>query len=415
MHPTQGSWRAQHSELRVAPEMPNKTETAEQKSLRLSQQSHKLRVKSDFVKVCAIIKNREDLIARFKHELIQLGELVVDSSGSAPPGAFVAKVESSPSVKKEAGETNAATAEGAGVAEPSPSESDMKSGTPTLHRNYQTWSTVSPKHILTLLSAAGPVALNIGNMRPVIKRGCKVPPKAILMECLEFVADLDPSSTIPDRDLEGLTALVCGINRKNGRMARDLQFPVSWPDVGHFALSAKPPCLQVTCRSNNKLIIIPGVATEEGVTMKYSIDSNYSRHRASLMLPGQRSINLAAEFAKQGVGIESDCDGRSTFDGTTLSCGGAPTSATEQTPPPKRPRVRSPSPQRMPADERAIKEEQQTTALAEAPAAQLQAKEEPDVRPPPELKTENTESPASGQLLRSSRIASRVSARRRRR
>lgn len=320
--------------------MPARSETADQKAQRLSAQSHKLRVKSDYVKICGILRQREDLIARFKTELISLGELVMDQAGAVVPKKQPADSED---VKGERGgdENNGDASASSGMAPLVTSPTDQPCASPTLHRNFRTWSSVPPKHIMSLLAAAEPVALNTGNMRAVIKRGCKVPPKALLLECLEYIADLDPSSTIPDRDLGELTHLICSINRRNGRPARDLTFPLHWPDVGHFELLPKPPCLQIRCRATDRMIVLPGLAISDDCDLAMSIDGNYSRARASLVLPGKPSMNIAAEFARQNVSIQP-ADVQSTSGDDDATFRGSLNDSSTRTPPPKRSRVSSP-------------------------------------------------------------------------
>lgn len=58
--------------------MPPRKESPEEKSACLLREGHRLRVKSDYIKICTVLKDREDLMAKFKRELVGLGELTVE-------------------------------------------------------------------------------------------------------------------------------------------------------------------------------------------------------------------------------------------------------------------------------------------------------------------------------------------------
>ena len=81
--------------------MPPKKESSEEKARRLHAQSNALRLRADYIKICGLLKGREDLISRVKRDLIAAGELVIDSAGDAMvPHTPSRKAEQSP-LKRE--------------------------------------------------------------------------------------------------------------------------------------------------------------------------------------------------------------------------------------------------------------------------------------------------------------------------
>ena len=64
--------------------MPAKKESAVERARRLEQKSHELRARADFMKMCGILKNNEQLVNRFKETLVNLGQWA-DDDGPARP------------------------------------------------------------------------------------------------------------------------------------------------------------------------------------------------------------------------------------------------------------------------------------------------------------------------------------------
>lgn len=294
-----------------------KKETAEQKSKRLAAVAHNLRVKSDYQKVCKVIRGREDLISRFKQELVNLGELVVDPNAKAAPGTFVSASEAAASGAEQAAheQLQDADVDESATATASP-DAPADCASPMLHRNFATWAVVPPSHVQSFLAYAEPVSFGAGNMRNLLKRSCKVAPRGVLLELFEYVTGLDPTSSVPHRSLEDLKFFVKDHNFKNGRPARDLELPADWQKHGHYTFAVKPPCLTISCKSSGTHIILPNITTTSDDEDAIVIDANYSKARASICLPTRSGINIACEFAKQGVSLLAEA--ASPFESTTV-------------------------------------------------------------------------------------------------
>lgn len=298
-------------------------ETAQQKAQRLMKAGRKLRVKADFVTVCQCLRDREDLIGFFWEELIGRGELVADGEGNL---VVVGKSEKGTPVKREAAAeapavpaASAPSSEAASPPEQPADNRDTTDGT-VIHRNFNTWHLVPPAHLATILEGIEPITFSAGNMRAFIKRGCRAPPRPILLELLEFTVDVDPSSSVgEDRNIQSIINKFKLRNQLNDRRGRELQLPRNWRDVGIFDVSIFEPVLTIRERRGGASIVVAGVAVQQGDEQGINIDNNYSKLRATLVFSCGKVINIAHEFAKAGVLLVEGCgmkDERSSTSGT---------------------------------------------------------------------------------------------------
>lgn len=228
--------------------MSPRKESAEEKAARLLAKGHELRVKADYVKICQVLRNREDLIHRVKRSLVDWGELSAD-------GEVVD--EDTRRVLKKAKEEQATGKEV--PKEATIGDDASAGGALDLHRNFNHWHQLSPGHLATILGVCEPSSMSLGNMKPIIKKGCKFPPKAALLELLEFLVDRDPNSELPSRSMQLVIEAAVDANSSGGRRGRDLVFPVCWPSDGLYELVALPPCVKLRYRYTGDEVVIPKI------------------------------------------------------------------------------------------------------------------------------------------------------------
>ena len=290
--------------------MPPKKESTEEKARRLHAQSNALRLRADYIKICGLLKGREDLISRVKRDLIAAGELVIDSAGDAmvPLQAPCRKAEPSPMKRERPDPDGEVTAALAVAAAASALEDELATNGNHIHRNFSKWITCPPTHVHRILVLCEPVSLNLGNMKPIIRKGSKMPPRHLLLELLEMISDVDPSSNIgEERDIIKISEDIAVANVKNSRRCRDLAFPIDWAIDGIYELNVKHPCLEVRLKATSETCIVSGIVADANSMEEFSIDVNFSKLRAQIVRVGKgfKPINIAVAFARTSAAASS--------------------------------------------------------------------------------------------------------------
>lgn len=274
--------------------MPPKKETANEKAIRLQSSARALTAKSDLITVQQVLKTRPDLVQHVKRDFINMGILSAD-------GAKITALDSKPSAHEQQGRGDIKALLDAPGSSPSHAPAAGQ-GDLELHRNYATWSQVPVSFLKALLSKVEPVSLSMMNLRSLTKKGCKDPPRNILLEIFEYLTDTDPNSPVGEsRSLSSLADYFVRKNIQNGRRGRDLTLPVNWHAQGIYQAVAKPPVLEVRLCEQDEACIIPGLTVDEGVEVV--IANNFSLARATLELKGAKPINISQAFAGQGVAV----------------------------------------------------------------------------------------------------------------
>ena len=105
-----------------------------------------------------------------------------------------------------------------------------------LSRNFTTWEMVPLVHYEQWFAAMEPASLSPTNMEAVWKWGRR---RKQVMCCrlLELATSLDPSSKIGvDKCLDTIVDDLCKANEQNGRILRDVTFPIDWQKVGAYGV-----------------------------------------------------------------------------------------------------------------------------------------------------------------------------------
>ena len=274
--------------------MQPKKETANEKAIRLQNSATAFTAKSDLITVQQILKTHPDLVQHVKRDFINMGILSADGTKVLAPASTLAGHE-----QQEGGGMKALlnAPSSSPIQAPAAGQSDME-----LHRNYATWSQVPVAFLKALLSKVEPVSLSMMNLRSVTKKGCKDPPRSILLEIFEYLTDTDPNSPVGEsRSLSVLADYFVKKNIQNGRRGRDLTLPVDWQAQGIYQAVVKPPLLEVRLCEQDDACVIPGLTVDEGVEVV--IANNFSLVRATLELKGAKPINISQAFAGQGVAV----------------------------------------------------------------------------------------------------------------
>lgn len=281
---------------------------------KLIEQGRQLREKLDHTRLMVFLKGRPDLVASIKKDLQDSGEIAEDFTALKDgPGVRVKTESVEEGVAAAVGgvhDGDGVAGSGADGADPEGKTEDednepLEDGDVIIHRNFARWQDIPPQHIQEILRVAEPVALSVHNLKVLVKKGCRVPPRWDLLELLEAMADIDPSSNIGNtRRLKRLSREVSETNCRNGRRLREIQLPMDWPRDGLFEAGCKEPCLMVTYRPTGASIVISErCATPE--TMKgIKIENNWSKMRAIITFAnGSQHVNIALEFSKAGVSL----------------------------------------------------------------------------------------------------------------
>lgn len=112
-------------------------------------------------------------------------------------------------------------------------------------------------------------------MKPLIRRGCKFPPRSALIELLAYISDKDPGADVGDRSLLVLTEEIVKVNSKNGRRARDMTFPIEWPADGCYEVIAQEPQAKLRYRPNGATVILPGVHVRSTDAELFTVSLNF--------------------------------------------------------------------------------------------------------------------------------------------
>ena len=93
-----------------------------------------------------------------------------------------------------------------------------------LHRNFQKWAQVPALYLRKALSIAKPVSLAFHALKALIPRGSREIPRAVALEIMEFMTDIDPAMDVGDSRTEiDIINIIVAKNLACGRRARELR------------------------------------------------------------------------------------------------------------------------------------------------------------------------------------------------
>ena len=284
--------------------------SADDRAKKMMERGRALREKSDHTHLSAILKLRPDIVSVVKRDLMEAGT-INDNFQLLTSAPFV-KVER----PEDDAASTAASSSGAGAfVTPKKGEgselgededSENENDTTRIHRNYGRWQDVPPKRLVEILSACEPVSLSLGNMKSLVRRGCRQPPRSSVLELYEAMFDRDPQAQIgDDRKMIKIIENHQQLNMVQGRRLRDITLPADWSGpAGMFEKFCRPPVLYVQYRPTQMQCLIAGVHCDADSEKNITIYANFSKQRAQLVFSnGTPPMIIAMEFMRQGVSL----------------------------------------------------------------------------------------------------------------
>jgi hypothetical protein len=257
---------------------PKGKQTQRERSKRLVDLGHRTRLREDYKAILACIQHREDLVSKVYRDLVDAGEL--DDQGRV--------LKNGDGSVKDEEDTGGAGAKDGGA------EETCGIGNKGGAKGYQRWGTLPVSFLMGALTYAEPTILSCGNARCLVRRGCKYPPKEVLLQLLEMFTDIDPDEDVgPDSRMDVLCAHVKERNCMNGRRCRDLTLPDGLEE-GLWEALMQPPVLKLRYRPTQQEVVIPGVHVQEGDEVNFFLAFSSPAWSARCT---KRPVKLAPEGA----------------------------------------------------------------------------------------------------------------------
>ena len=282
---------------------PKRKETKLDRAARLEAESLKIRAKAEYEIVCRALKAYPVELCAVARSLKQKGIITSDgadvvlnvvpaSAGGARPTAEAIEDED------EDGATEQHDADAAKA----------------LHRNFQKWAQVPALYLRKALSIAEPVSLAFHALKALIPRGSREIPRAVALEIMEFMTDIDPAMDIGDSRTEiDIINIIVAKNLACGRRARELRLirgdgggggePVFDTDQGIYSVRRESGAVIVDMMGADRSVTLD-VSLSDDDEFNAAVQQNHSRRRAILVYEhnGRKgSYELAEVFARAGA------------------------------------------------------------------------------------------------------------------
>lgn len=208
---------------------PRKGETADQKAQRYNQQAALFLQKARYERVLKALKQRPDVLPDVERQLKDLK--VLDEPGETLQSPMIKRKQEDTEMTPMKGQEDEQCGDcgKADLNDDGKGEQDMAVGvqcTPAIHwdRNVTRCEQLPVAILKKALGAAEKSTFSVANIKSIVKKGAREPSQPFLVQCLEFVSNLDPNSTIEFkyRQAEAFTTWVEELNIAIGRRARDL-------------------------------------------------------------------------------------------------------------------------------------------------------------------------------------------------
>ena len=263
--------------------MAPRKETPEARSQRLLRAGADLAVKADLQLCIAAMKANSAAVRHVKKMLVDMG--FIDSAGSIVKGALPhERVSGAAASPPDPAQPLALTPSGKGQGP----TFDLASEFP---EDWQTLGQTSGEFLQWCLREAEPVAFSGHAMKALLKPSQRKVPKALLLEMVEFVFDLDEDTPLTGVGSYGaILADMQQRNAQNGRRGRDLIMPFAWADAGVYRVAVEGNKIILTnkCTGKTAEVVDPGFASGGPLTsISFLITKNHSTRKASLTRCGR--------------------------------------------------------------------------------------------------------------------------------
>jgi hypothetical protein len=141
-----------------------------------------------------------------------------------------------------------------------------------------------------VLATLEPIAFHENMLKIHCKKGMREVPKEPMLELLEFVCDVDPSSPFNhNRNLVVICAALLKTNQANQQRGKNLRLPVDWALSGFFKISEEDG--SVVLKQGDEAIRLPD-AVKTATKDELFVESNFSLARAKLRSRVDASIAM---------------------------------------------------------------------------------------------------------------------------
>ena len=165
--------------------MPPKKETEAQRAVRLQRHALEASSKADLAAVQGLLKTKPVVLQKVKRFLVQSGDLQ-DTIATAMTAAATDLDKSKESATvEEPGDSSSSIL---------PSVEDDKVGKLPIHGSHHVLADLSPAVLSFFLRVLELAVFSKANMKPYVRKGCKEPPKDVLLQLIEYATNL-PSVT----------------------------------------------------------------------------------------------------------------------------------------------------------------------------------------------------------------------------
>lgn len=170
----------------------------------------------------------------------------------------------------------------------------------------KTLQSCSASVLVSLCSGIERIVFSKSALTALQKRGHREPPRASLLELIEFTTGLEPSMEVDvsEEKLEQTKAVMHDLNMRYGRRGLELSLPASWADQGVYELTINAQAETASIK-NRYLDIqrrIPQHVTTGYNLKNLYLDMNFSASRAMLRSRmGMLSFSVILLFSSQAL------------------------------------------------------------------------------------------------------------------
>lgn len=153
-----------------------------ERAIRMQARGQQLSQKADYLLVCQALKYYPEQVTQLKSKFLDLK--IISASGEVRiPESDQLAAENKPSPAKE--EDHFIELDG------------LPSNEQNIHRNFlSSWSLVPPKTLRVLITILEPVSLSKFALKALIPKGCKELPRAIALQILQYLLELNPNGRV---------------------------------------------------------------------------------------------------------------------------------------------------------------------------------------------------------------------------
>lgn len=176
-------------------------------------------------------------------------------------------------------------------------------------------SSLAAAMLVRFMEGFEPVVFSRSALRALQERGMRAPPKAVLLQLIEFCTNMRGDSQVrPPSDeaaIEQITNSMATANENHGRRAMSLRLPPDWRASGLYEVVMPPANTDGVVKIRNKRSglerVVPGGVLLGHPTDRLYIEQNYSEDGAYLTAEGGGLLNFTVSLLFSNSRVESLC------------------------------------------------------------------------------------------------------------